>query len=147
MTQIRIHDVLNKLLAIHSRSFAMYLVDAHRWARSGQETILEVLQQIVTDQRVMIDRIARFLLRDGVVPDVGQFPMEFTASNDLSLDFLLRAAIRHQEADIAAIAECVEAVTEAPAARALAEEALGLARGHLENLRELAASNVPVPAR
>ncbi len=57
--------------------------------------------------------------------------------HDLSLDFLIAAAVRYQEYDLTAIQEIVDGLAPAPAARALAEEALGMSKGHLDSLREL----------
>jgi hypothetical protein len=68
--------------------------------------------------------------------------MEFTSVNFLSLDYLIRRAIGYQTADIAALAQCVQQLHLAPAARAVAEESLGLAKGHLEALQEI--SSTPV---
>jgi hypothetical protein len=51
-------------------------------------------------------------------------------------------AIAYQQQDIAEIEQCVDALRLAPMAHALAEEALGMAKGQLESLREL--SGTPV---
>ena len=67
--------------------------------------------------------------------------MEFTDTHDLSLDYLLGKLAFYQKQDIAAIEQCVPDLAGDPQGRALAEEALGTARGHLESLEELLAAN------
>jgi hypothetical protein len=42
---------------------------------------------------------------------------------------------------VAAIEQLVERLQTAPAAKAIAEEALGMAKGHLDTLRELTRAN------
>jgi len=143
MTSANTSDVLRRLLAIHSQSFALYLADADPWTHAGDKRALETFQHIVADKKRMIDRIGAVLVEVDGPTDPGAFPMGFTSANDLSLDYLIRRAIDYQAADLAAIAECVEQPRMAPAAREIAEEALGLAKGHLEALQELIAPPVP----
>jgi hypothetical protein len=66
--------------------------------------------------------------------------MEFTDLHDLDIDYVILTAVRYQEQDVAAIEQLVERLQTAPAARALAEESLGMAKGHLDTLREQAQS-------
>ncbi len=67
--------------------------------------------------------------------------MAFTDTHDLSLDYLLTEMAYYQKQDIAAIERCVADLAGDPEARALAEEALGNARGHLASLEELLGAN------
>ena len=133
---------LNRLLAIHCRSFVQYL----RWSRPyvppEHEEELDALQAIAADQDAMAERVSRLIVDNGALPRSGEFPMEFTDLHDLDIDFLIAAAVRYQEHDVAAIQQIVEGLAAAPAARALAEEALGMSKGHLDSLREL--RHVPI---
>lgn len=133
---------LNRLLAIHCRSFVQYL----RWSRPhvppGREDELDTLAAIADDQDGLAERISRLIIDAGALPRTGEFPMEFTDLHDLDLDFLVAAAARYQGFDLAAIQQIVDGLATAPAARALAEEALGMSKGHLDSLRELV--HVPV---
>ncbi len=128
---------LNRLLAIHCRSFVQYL----RWSRPyvppGGEDALDTLEAIATDQDALADRISSMIVDAGALPRTGEFPMEFTDLHDLDIDFLIAAAARSQEYDVAAIEQIVADLQSAPAARAMAEEALGMAKGHRDSLREL----------
>jgi hypothetical protein len=128
---------LNRLLAIHCRSFVQYL----RWSRPhvppGHDEELETLAAIAADQDAMAERISRAVVDAGALPRTGEFPMEFTDLHDLDIEFLVAAAVRYQEFDVTALQQIVENLPSAPAARAIAEEALGMAKGHLDSLREL----------
>jgi hypothetical protein len=72
------------------------------------------------------------------MPDNGEFPIEYTDSHDLSIDYLVQQAIDSQKQDIADLTRCVEALRLAPSAQSLASETLGMAKGNLETLEELA---------
>lgn len=132
---------LNRLLAIHCKSFVQYL----RWSRPyvppGREDVLDALEAIATDQDSLADRISSMIVDAGALPHTGEFPMEFTDLHDLDIDFLIAAAARYQEYDVAAIEQIVADLQSAPAARAIAEETLGMSKGHRDSLRELV--NVP----
>ena len=128
---------LNRLLAIIRCSFPQYLQYSRPYVPQGRNEVLETIAAIVSDQDVLADRIVE-LLADAEAPiRTGEFPMEFTDMHDLGIDFLINAAIAYQQQDINTIAELVEGLQSSPAAKALAEEALGMAKGQLESLREL----------
>jgi hypothetical protein len=137
---------LNRLLAIHCRSFPQYL----RWSKphvpAGRVLELEALEAMALDQDVMSERISRMVVDADALPRTGEFPMEFTDLHDLDIDYLIQLAIRYQLQDVAAIQALVDRLHTSPPARALAEESLGMAKGHLDTLRELAASNTALKA-
>jgi hypothetical protein len=133
-------NALNRLLEIHLRSFPQYLLYARPYAPAGTDEKLQTIQQVAEDQRQMGDRIAALLREAEEMPRTGRFPIEFTDTHDLSVDYLLQEAIARQLADITSIEACVQAIKHSPAARAIAEEALGLAKGHLRSLEEVAPS-------
>ena len=131
------NDVLNRLLAIHNRSLPVYLSDAAPWTHQGDEQAALAIQQITAAHRAMVDRIGDFLIeRDGMA-ETGEFPPQYEGWHDLSLDFLLVRLVQAQEQNVTAIAQCVEQLTGDPMAKALAQEALGEAKGHLESLEEM----------
>lgn len=130
-------DVLGLLFRILNRSLPMYLAGADPWRRAGDEAMANALADIVADQRLYSGRIAEAILQERGRFDSGDYPMEFTEYNMLSLDFLLTAMIRHQKQDIAAIERCVADLAGNLQFQVLAEEILGNARGHLESLQEL----------
>ena len=137
MSSETILGTLNRLLAIHCQSVPMYLSYTSPWTSRADGVAHEVLGHLVTDQEMVIDRMARLIDRLGGNPDRGK-RKDLTSLNDLSMDFLLERAIQSQKADIAAIENCVEQLAEVPEAQALAQESLGMAKGHLESLEEVA---------
>jgi hypothetical protein len=130
-------DLLNRLLAIGYRSFPMYLTDAAPWTHEGDEKATEVLENIVADQKGMVQRIGEFILDSGWRVETGEYPMEFTDTHFLSLDFLLKELVRYQRGDVAAIERIVSQLGDDRVARELAEETLGMERAHLEALEAL----------
>ncbi|MBI3465991.1 MAG: hypothetical protein HY000_23500 [Planctomycetes bacterium] len=130
--------ILNRLLTLHCRSLPMYLADARPHVGAGEEPARQTLAQIVRDQQALSQRIAALILDRRGMLDTGGFPMEFTDTHMLDLEFLVRELIRHQRQDIAAIERCIAVLGADREARELAEECLGTAKGHLESLEELA---------
>jgi hypothetical protein len=131
--------LLNRLMAIQSRSLPQYLRYSRPHVPPGRGEVLETLEAVAADQDVMTDRISRMVIDADALPQTGEFPMEFTDLHDLHIDYLVNAAVRYQEEDLAEIQKHVDRLQAAPAAKSLAEECLGLAKGHLDTLRDLAA--------
>ena len=132
--------LLNRLLEVEYRSFAVYVLDASPWVARGREQAAEVVRNIALDQQGMAERVAEEILaRDGRV-DTGDFPMEFTDTHDLGLDYLVGQIIEGQHRDIAIIEQIVARLAADPAAQDLAYEVLGSERAHLEALEEVARS-------
>jgi bacterioferritin (cytochrome b1) len=142
MASPRNTEVLNRLLATLHRSLAQYLQGSHYWTHRGDARAEAVVRHLVEDQMALASRLADLILQQHgqIIPS--SFPMEFTDLNLLSLDYLLQELIRHQRLDIETIEDCVADLRGDRPARELAEEVLGNARGHLENLESV----VTVPA-
>ena len=130
-------DVLGRLFRILNRSLPMYLAGADPWRHPGDEPAAKALADVVADQRLYAGRIAEAILRERGRIDQGDYPMEFTELNMLSLDYLLTEMVRRQKRDIAVIERCVADLAGNLQYQVLAEEVLGNARGHLESLQEL----------
>jgi hypothetical protein len=130
-------ETLNRVLVLLQKSFPQYLQYARPYIPPGRESISKTFDDIVTCQNRLADSIARFVSESGALPDPGRFPIEFTDTHDLAIDFLIREAIGYQKEDIANLQDCVERLRLSPAAQSLASEALGMAKGHLESLEEL----------
>lgn len=141
MARTNPNAALNRLLTIVYRSFPMYLADACPWIHDGDVRAKQLLDHIVTDYRQYTQRISDLLMQRRALSGYGEFPMVFTDTHDLSLDYLLNEMAFYQKQDIAAIQRCVADLANDPEGRALAEEVLGNARGHLESLEELLAAN------
>jgi hypothetical protein len=137
MSSLDTIDTLNRVLEILERSFPQYL----RWARpyipAGRQNVMQTIETIVAGQDALAERISRQVFESGGLPDHGDFPIEFTDTHDLGIDFLVGEAIDCVKQNVAELAACVDALRLAPAAQSLAAEALGLTKGHLEQLEKL----------
>ena len=136
-------DLLNRLLAVHGRSLPIYLADAVPWVGRGRGEAVEMLQAIAADQRQTVDRIGELIMDEGGRLNLGGFPMEFTSYHDLSIDFLVTKLIQRQRDDVQQIEAVVAETENGSTIRAIAEEALGAAKGHLQSLQELEVNGAP----
>jgi hypothetical protein len=142
MLQASTIAALNRLLAIVSKSFPQYLQYSRPYIPPGRNNVVETVASIVADQNGLADRISQMLVDAEAPIRTGEFPMEFTDMHDLGIDYLVNMALAYQQQDVGTIRQLVEQLQSAPAAKALAEEALGMAKGHLEALRELLPAGV-----
>jgi hypothetical protein len=133
-------DILNRLLVLHMRSLPMYLSYAPPYQLYQNQNAKSVLDQIVEDQKRTIDRLGTLILDSSGTVNYGEFPMSFTSLHDLSLPYLLKVVIERQQKQITASERLADALSMAPYAQATAREAVGEAKGHLENLQELQTS-------
>ena len=145
MTEPTTHELLNRLLILHSRSLAMYLNYARPWALQAHPKSLAVLEQMVADQEATVDRLAGLILETGPV-EPGEFPIIFTGWHDLSVEWLVNKLIERQQKTILIIEKLISHLSLAPYAQAIARETLGQAKGHLENLQEVAGELQGTPA-
>ena len=137
-------DVLNRLLAVHSRSLPQYLCSARPWTTARDSKAEQALRLIAEDHRLMVERIASAILSASGRPELGEYPMSFTGMHDLSIQYLIREIIDRQRQELETIRNCVARLQHDRSARALAEEALGAAEGHLQNLEELSEPDLSV---
>src|SRR3954463_11654285 len=127
-------EILNRLLVLHMRSLPMYLGYAPPYQLFQHARAKTVLEQIVEDQKRTVDRLGTLILDSGGTIDYGEFPMSFTSLHDLSLTYLLKLLIERQQKSVAACEKLADMLSMAPYAQAAAREAVGAARGHLDNL-------------
>jgi hypothetical protein len=137
MPHTKANAALNRLLTIVFRSFPMYLVDAAPWMHPGDNRAKQLLNHMVDDGKVYSQRLSDLLMDRRALAGYGEYPMVFTDTHDLSLDYLLSEISYYQKQDIAGIQKCVADLAHDPEGRTLAEEILGNSRGHLESLDEL----------
>ena len=144
--------VLNRVLVLLERSFPQYMRYARPYIPPGREKIMQTIDQIVAGADKLAERVSRQIFEAGGLPDHGDFPIEYTDTHDLSIDFLVNEAVDCLKADVAELQQCSDALRLAPAAQSLASEAVGLVKGHLDLLKELASSGAastklgPMPA-
>ena len=137
MSSDTVIGALNRMLAIHCQSVPIYLSQTSPWSAGSNGRAKDALEHLVNDQRWLMRRLARYIDRLGGSPDPGH-PRDLTWMNDLSLDFLVQRVIDSQREDILVIEDCIQRLATDAEARALAQEALGIAKGHLETLEEIA---------
>ncbi|HEX3999506.1 MAG TPA: hypothetical protein VHX65_13220 [Pirellulales bacterium] len=137
MRQHEAQDVLGRLFVLLYRSLPMYLAEAMPWTHPGGEQAQRVLAGMVADAKAYCQRIAQRIAQLRGRLDLGEFPMEFTDLNMLSLDYLLTELVRWQKADIRRIEKLATELAAESDDHALAEEVLGNWRGHLQSLEEL----------
>jgi hypothetical protein len=130
-------ETLNRVLVLLQRSFPQYLRFARPYIPTGREDVMKTVEEIILGQDSLAERIEQYIHESGGSPDPGKFPIEFTDTHDLAIDFLFSEAIGYQKEDISNLQACVDRLRLAPAAQSLASEALGMAKGHLESLTEL----------
>jgi len=135
MPQARWNEALNRLLMIHNRSLVSYVKDARPWNGYGEvDDATELLDAIVTEQRRVVDEIGELLVERNYATSNGEYPLSYTALNDLSFAYLLRKLITEQRKTISTIESIVEQLDEDPQGLVLAQRALGAAKAHLEML-------------
>jgi len=134
------NHILNRVLAMLCKSFPQYLMYSRPYIPRSRQEVLDTMEMIASDQSMLAERISQQVAEAGGLPQMGFFPMEFTDTHDLNINHLLREAIRYQREEIAALESCRDQLSLAPTARALVEEAVGMAKGHLETLLELPTS-------
>ncbi|MCC9607655.1 hypothetical protein LOC68_11645 [Blastopirellula sp. JC732] len=130
--------LLNQLAALHRNSLHSYLSYTHPWAGYQDDDAVEVLRQIAHDHQYVVDKIMTQLEATGQDEHLGNFPMDYTGLHDLSIQYLVKRSLRFQKGFVKRLEDLVDELPDEPLPRALAEEALGLAKGHLKNLEETA---------
>jgi hypothetical protein len=130
--------VLNRVLEILERSFPQYLMYARPYVPAGRENIMQTIEQVVAGQDALAERVSQHIFESSGLPDHGDFPIEFTDTHDLGIDFLLQEAIDCTKQAVGDLEQSVDSLRLAPAAQSLASEALGMTKGHLELLQKLA---------
>jgi hypothetical protein len=131
-------SALSRTIVVLDSSLPQYLANTRPWTQSGDEKAAETLDQIIHEQRRDIGRLAGMIAAAREPLPSSQYPMSYTDTHDLSLEFLVRELIGYQKQDIAAIEECVALAGSDVVAKSLVEEVLGSGRAHLEFLEALA---------
>jgi len=138
MTLVDSTAVLNRLVAIHNRTLPMYLANSTRaWFSQDDTVARETLDAIAADQQATVARLSQMVMDQSQAVTMGSFPMEFTSLHDLSLDYLVGRAIEWQRRDQSLIEAAAAELDADTDEKALAEKAVGAAKGHLESLTEL----------
>lgn len=129
-------EVLGQIVRLMGRSLASYLIHARPIDAAAHPEGMQVWSDIARDQEELIERIAAEMMHRDAPVDRGQFPMHYTSLNDLSFRYLHQRMVESQKRLIIGLETAVEWLRNDIRARALAEEALGTAKAHLDSLLE-----------
>jgi hypothetical protein len=132
-------DLLNRMHTILYRSLPIYASYARPWSDATREESLHTLDRIVEHQKKMCDRLCTMVLELGGAIEYGHFPMSFTALHDVSFDHIVKIMLERQHKEVVAFSRIADALRLAPVAQALALEAVGESKAHLDMLQELKA--------
>ncbi len=129
-------EALNRLWIIHNFSLPSYLNYAPpRWDEEDG-VAARLLDNIVRDQQQLADRIGKMVIKYGGELAMGRYPYRFTSLHDLSSPYLWAELLRYQRQTVDAIENLMTQLPTASIAQALAEECLGVAKAHLDSMRE-----------
>lgn len=129
-------ELLNQVAALHHRSLPTYLTYARPWVRSGSEANAAIIEDIAADHHDLVQRILRVLEADDRPVMLGDFPMNYTDLNDLSLDFILQELMHYERRLLKTLEEIASWMDRDQSSYLLVNMAIGMAIGHLENLAE-----------
>ncbi|WDI39804.1 hypothetical protein [Bremerella sp. P1] len=129
-------ELLNQVAALHHRSLPTYLTYARPWVRSGSEANAAIIEDIAADHHDLVQRILRVLEADDRPVMLGDFPMNYTDLNDLSLDFILQELMHYERRLLKTLEEIASWMDRDQSSYLLVNMAIGMAMGHLENLAE-----------
>jgi bacterioferritin (cytochrome b1) len=132
---------LNVALATVLKSFPQYLRWSRPWVPPGHEAELAALEKIVVEQDKFAERLYDAIDELGGLPDTGDFPMEFTDTHDLSIDYMMREAVGYARQDVAAVEAAAATGPLAPQAVPLVKEAVQMAQRHLATIESLVHPN------
>lgn len=119
----------------------MYLASAPPHRQLGDEKAWEAISNLIEDQKLTIDKISDYVEELGGTPYHGEFTMDFTGMHDLSIEHILHNVKERQQCEIEWIKQLSGQIdADETTARALVQEALGAAKGHLESLSESSAA-------
>jgi bacterioferritin (cytochrome b1) len=132
---------LNIVLGVELRSFPQYLRWSRPWVPPGREREIETLERMVKEQDALAERVFDAIDDLGGLPDTGEFPMEFTDTHDLSIDYMLREAVGYCRQDVADVEAAAAKPNLAPQAAPLVNDAVNMGRRHLAALEALVPPN------
>lgn len=134
-----VNQQLNLALIRLRRNLLQYAGECWVWASAARGRERDVLDKIVTDQSHAVAALSDLLLSRHHSIDFGTYPTEFTDLHYVSLDFLHGQLVAEQTRLVQDLEAIEAAVAADPQAVALLSEIVIVARGHLQQLREVTA--------
>jgi bacterioferritin (cytochrome b1) len=130
-------DLLNQVLAMLRKSFPQYARFSRPYIPPGHEQAWRMIKDIATAEESLAHQVSDEILSMGGLTHAGDFPIDFTDTHDLGIDYMVAEAMGYQRQDIAKLETIIEGLKSTPSAHAAVEEILSVARRHLKTLEDL----------
>jgi len=132
-------SILNRLYWLTLRSFAVYSAEVRPVTFRGPEAMWDLLKEIAVEERDLAGRIAAAIAELRGAAEPGQYPIEFTAWNDVALSRVFAHAIELQSTAVAEASDLASEHSEAPVFY-WAKQVQGQAERHVTRLEEALAA-------
>ncbi len=129
--------MLNQLLHLLCRGLPAYVVEVNPWTQPAAQPLRKALANLAADRRLYANRTTQAILDRGAYPDPGQFPLEYTGLNDVSIVYLTHELIDSLHVDTEILPEISAQFAAIPELHDLTEEILGNTIGHAEILEKV----------
>lgn len=140
MTSADTISALNRLYYLVLRSFAAYSLEVRPVTFRGPEEMYDLLKQIVGEQRTLAEHIAEAIRERRAAVEPGQFPIEFTAWNDVALPRVLEHSLELLR-EVVSEADAIAEENPQPPVYHFAREVRHLASRHVEQLEQALGTN------
>ena len=130
-------DLLNQVLAMLRKSFPQYARYSRPYIPPGHEEAWRMLKDIATAEESLAHQVSDEILSMGGLTYAGDFPIDFTDTHDLGIDYMISEAMGYQRQDITKLEIIIESLKSTPSAHAVVEEILNVAKRHLKTLEDL----------
>ena len=94
-------QILNRVLAILEKSFPQYARSARPYIPAGRQRAMQTLQDIAVAEDSLARQVTDQIIAMGGLTDSGDYPMEYTDTHDLGIDYMVQEAIGYMRQDIA----------------------------------------------
>ena len=126
---------LQDLLLTVGRGLLQYLGEVPPWTTPGEANVRQTLVRLVASQQESIADLAEMLAQRHALPELGTYPEDLTAMNDLAFGFVQERLIADQQHVVAAVEQTL--ATCEPSAGRVLRRVRQREAGHLEALQEL----------
>ena len=133
-------DLLNQVLAMLRKSFPQYARYSRPYIPPGHEEAWRTIKDIATAEESLAHQVNDEILSMNGLTYAGDFPIDFTDTHDLGIDYIIAEAMGYQRQDITKLETIIEGLKPTPSAHAVVEEILNVAKRHLKTLEDLHAN-------
>jgi hypothetical protein len=98
------YAILQEIVRRESRSLPAYIADAYPWTTAAGGQALATMYEAIQDETEAVSALGRYLMRQRApLPFLGSFPVSFTSSNFVALEYLLPRLVQAEKELIAAL--------------------------------------------